>query len=218
MRKFNTYNNMRFARDECYTTAAESNKLVDYLTQNNLIDKKSIIWLPFDNELSNIYKALKTSGYTTILSNLELGLDFYNYEPKQWDIIISNPPFSNRTQLMNRLLSFGKPFIILQGTQFFNNQYAVNHLCQYSDDFQFLLPRSRMNFLTYNETENVVKTSKNAASFYSFWLCYKMNLDKTFNSLKDNGKEKHVEMYDSVGNVIKDNHYSLFTYLDKKGE
>ena len=209
--------NMNVARDECYTTSAESDKLVNYLTENNLINKSMLIWLPFDNELSNIYKSLHQAGYKTILTNLELGLDFYTTEPQEWDVIITNPPFSGRTKLMHRLLSFGKPFIILQATQFFNNQHAVNCLCEFSDDFQFILPRSRMNFLTFNEKENIIKSSKNGASFYSFWLCYKMNLKKSFNAIKDNGKEKIVEKYYQQGNVVKDNHLTLFNYLEKGG-
>ena len=45
--------------DECYTTTCESEKLVDFIIKNNLISKDKIIWLPFDNEYSNIYIALK---------------------------------------------------------------------------------------------------------------------------------------------------------------
>jgi hypothetical protein len=208
----NIYQEMGYvAKDEYYTTTNESEKLIKYLWEYRIVKKDDIIWLPFDNEISNIYKILLKYGYKNIvLSNLEVGLDFYNYEPENWDIIITNPPFSGRTHLMKRLMSFNKPFIILQGTQYFNNQYAVNYLSQFSDDFKFLLPRTRMSFMTYNEDEDIISSSKSGASFYSFWLCYKTKVDKTFTSLKDNGNEKNIERLDLKGNVIVDNHVNLF--------
>lgn len=208
----NVYQEMRFAKDECYTTQCESEKLVNFISP--LVSKDKLIWLPFDNELSNIYKELIKKGYKCILSNLELGLDFYNYEPDQWDMIITNPPFSKRTKLMQRLISFDKPFIILQATQYFNNQKSVNYLCV--KDFQFIMPSSRMSFLTYKEKADMVESSKSGTAFYSFWLCYKIGLQQTFNQLKDSGKEKIIERYDRKGNAIVDNHWNLFTI--EKGE
>ena len=207
----NVYNQMGYkSKDECYTTYIESLKIINYLIENQKINKNMIVWLPFDNELSNIYKVLKEKEFNITISNLEIGLDFYNYEPEKWDLIITNPPFSGRTNLMKRLMSFDKPFVILQATQFFNNQYAVNYLCDNSNHFQFVMPRTRTNFLTYNKDENIIKSSKNGASFYSFWLCYKINLPQTFNTLKDDGREKIVEKYDMQGNTIIDNQLNIF--------
>ena len=208
------YKDMRYARDECYTTSNEAEKLVRYIEKNNLVTKSELIWLPFDNELSNIYKELIKHDFNVITTNLENGQDFYLYQPEQWDLIITNPPFSGRTNLMNRLMSFDKPFIILQATQYFNNQFAVNYLCNYSDDFKFILPRSRMSFLTYKEDENIIRSDRNGASFYSFWLCYKSKLTKTFNQLQDSGKERTIEKYDIQGNVIKDNFQDLFNLTE----
>lgn len=104
--------------DECYTTSNEARKLCDFLFANNLINDK-IIWLPFDTDQSNIYRELNKTHHNIILSSLESGKDFYVYEPPAWDLIISNPPFSNRTALFDRLTSFKKPFIVLQPTYFF---------------------------------------------------------------------------------------------------
>ena len=199
--------------DECYTTRAESDKITNYLVDNNILKNDIRVWMPFDNELSNIYKSLKSIwGGEIILTNLEMGINFYDYEPKEYDILISNPPFKNRTSLMKRLHELDKPFIILQATQFFNNQFAVNYLCNFSEDYQFILPRSRMNFITYNPERDILCSSKNGAAFYSFWLCYRIKLSKTFNSLIDSGKERDVEEYDKQGNVIIDNHMNIFNY------
>ncbi len=200
--------------DECYTTRAESNKIIDYLIENGILKNYKNIWLPFDNEISNIYQSLKNKWKgNIIISNLEMGLDFYNYEPEVYDLILSNPPFKKRTNLFNRLHQIDKPFIILQATQMFNNQKTINYLCQFNNNYQFIFPQSRMNFLTYNPQENIVKSSKNGAAFYSFWLCYKIGLNQTFNSLQDSGKEKEIEKFDKQGNVILDNHQNLFDFI-----
>ena len=199
--------------DECYTSRAESDKVVDYLIDNNILQKYKNIWLPFDNEISNIYQALKSRyNGNIILTNLEMGIDFYNYEPDEYDLILTNPPFKGRTNLFNRLHQLNKPFVILQAAQMFNNQFAVNYLCEYSEDYQFILPRSRMNFLTYNKDEDIVKSSKNGAAFYSFWLCYKIDLEKTFNLVQDNGREKIIEKFDKQGNRIIENHHNIFNW------
>lgn len=205
-----TLMDLQYNNDECYTTRCESDKICSFLYEHNVITDKTIVWLPFDNELSNIYKSVKQYTSKIIISNLEMGLDFYNYEPEHYDMIITNPPFSGRTDLMNRLLSLYKPFVLLQATQFFNNQYAVNLLCDFSNDFQFVLPRGRMSFLRYDQQTDRITNSLGSASFYSFWLCFNMNLPKTFNALKDNGMEKVVEQYVINGDVIKENHLNLF--------
>ncbi len=208
--KINIYQTMA-KKDECYTKKSEADKLRDYLTKHNIIDKDTKIWMPFDNEISAIYRSFAGGGYNNIiLSNLEMGLDFYLYEPIEWDIIITNPPFSGRTSLMKRLIGFNKPFIILQATQFFNNQSAVNYLCEYSNDFKLLLPSSRMSFLTYDKTKDIVISKKTGAAFYSFWLCYKTKVKDTFTTLKDNGLESAIERLDMDGNAIVDNHFNLF--------
>ena len=152
-------------------------------------------------------------GYNVMLSNLENGLDFYDYEPEKWNLIITNPPFSERSKLLKRLVSFGKPFIILQAIQFFNNKNAIKLLC--TNEFRFILPEDRMNFLTYNEKEDIIKSSKNSCAFYSFWLCYKLPLMNVFNYIESNGKEREIEAYDKNGNIIIDNHMNLFNYKEK---
>lgn len=203
----------RVAHDECYTTHCEAEKLAKFICENNLARLDAKIWLPFDNEQSNIYKALKSIGFENlILTNLEQGQDFYITEPPTWDMIITNPPFSGRTRLFKRLLGFGKPFIILQASQMFNNQFVVKYLCDSAHDFQFIMPRSRMNFITYNAKTDRLESHKSGAAFYSFWLCYKIALSASFNFLPDSGREKTIEQFDRHGNVIEDAHYNLFTW------
>lgn len=77
------------------------------------VPKDKIIWCPFDEEWSAFYKRLKEEGYNVVRSSLKDGQDFFTYEPDKWDIIVSNPPFSNKDKVLERLYSFEKPFAIL---------------------------------------------------------------------------------------------------------
>lgn len=212
----NVYQQMRVEKNECYTTTAESEKLVEHLLNNKIVTLETKIWLPFDTEISRIYLTFKKYGFKNLIrTSLAEGLDFYYYEPSDWDIIISNPPFSKRTKLFKRLLSFNKPFIILQGTQMFNNQSVINFLCGHDGKTSFLLPQSRMMFMTYNKKTDTVEANKSGIAFYSFWLCFKIKMGGVFIQLKDNGKEKDIERMDLSGNAVEDSHLNLFNIWEE---
>ena len=44
-----------------------------------------------------------------------MGIDFFNCEVPKCDYIISNPPYSLKTEVFDRLFSIGKPFAMLVG-------------------------------------------------------------------------------------------------------
>ena len=48
-----------------------------------------------------------------IRSILIEGQDFFRYEPENWDILVSNPPFSKKDEVLKRAFSFNKPFALL---------------------------------------------------------------------------------------------------------
>lgn len=153
--------------DEIYTKLSDAQELVKYLKDNNIIDSNTKIWLPFNDwQASNISKALTDNGYINQKLTKD---DFYNLN-ESCDIIISNPPFSKRTKLFTRLMELDKPFILLQPIQAFNNNSFVKMLCEKSNDFGFLCPKSRMGFIV-----NGIEKDKTTA-FYSFWLCYKTKI------------------------------------------
>ena len=55
-----------------------------------------------------------------MFTHIDLGQDFLNFNPQfEFDIIISNPPFSKRTKFFNKLNSYNKPYIMLQPIMFF---------------------------------------------------------------------------------------------------
>lgn len=101
------------------------------------VPKDKIIWCPFDEDWSAYYQTFLENGYNVIRSSLFEGQDFFTYEPKEhWDILISNPPFSKKDEVLKRAFEFNKPFALLlpansiQGKKrfkLFNNQ--IQMLC-----------------------------------------------------------------------------------------
>lgn len=93
--------------DEVYTPFYAVEPLLEFLP------KDKIIWCPFDEEWSAFYQLLTEKGYTVTRSSLKEGQDFFTYEPDNWDLLVSNPPFSKKDSVLQRAFSFNKPFALL---------------------------------------------------------------------------------------------------------
>ena len=100
--------------DECYTPAYGVKPILKYIPENK------IIWCPFDKSSSEFVKLISKTN-PVVNSHIDLGQDFFEYEPEQWDIIISNPPFSGKRLFFERALSFNKPFALLMTNTWLND-------------------------------------------------------------------------------------------------
>lgn len=103
----NGHGNSNKESDECYTPKYAVLPILKY------IEKTDVIWCPFDKKDSEYVKILKENGNKVIYSHIDEGKDFFKYEPENYDIIISNPPFSLADEILERLYHLGKAFIIL---------------------------------------------------------------------------------------------------------
>ena len=103
--------------DEVFTPFYAVEPLLKY------VPKDKVIWMPFDEEWSAYYQLFTKNGYKCIRSSLAEGQDFFTYEPEEhYDIIISNPPFSKKDEVLKRLDELGKPFMILLPTNSLQGQ------------------------------------------------------------------------------------------------
>lgn len=94
--------------DEVFTPMYAVEPLLKY------INRDKIIWCPFDEGWSAFYQTFRKNGYKVIRSCIQEGQDFFEYEPdEEYDIIISNPPFSKKDKVLKRLYELDKPFILL---------------------------------------------------------------------------------------------------------
>ena len=95
--------------DEFYTPAYAIRPLLKYIRKN------SVIWCPFDTAQSNFVKLLRDEGHTVTHTHIRDGADFFQMDTPPCDIIISNPPYSCKTEVLERLFQIGKPFAMLLG-------------------------------------------------------------------------------------------------------
>ncbi len=93
--------------DEAYTPFYAVEPILKYIPAGRTV------WCPFDEEWSAYVRLFRERGYHVVRSSLADGQDFFAYEPEKWDIIVSNPPFSKKDRVLERLYGLGKPFAVL---------------------------------------------------------------------------------------------------------
>ena len=124
-----------------------------------------VVWCPFDTKESEFVRLISKTN-KVIFSHIEEGQDFYNYEPTQhWDCLISNPPFTNKRQIFERALSFGKPMALLMSNTWLNDKYSKWVFYEAGRDMQLLLFDKRIK---YSNPEGVVE---NKITFSSSYYC-----------------------------------------------
>lgn len=97
----------REKNDELYTPDYAIIPLIKYLPKNK------IIWECTDFGESNITKCLKEYGYKVISTHIK-NFNFLIDEPNfEYDIIITNPPYSLKDEFIERCYNLKKPFCLL---------------------------------------------------------------------------------------------------------
>jgi hypothetical protein len=95
------------ASDEVYTPSYAIKPLIKYL---KLFNPDAVIWCPFDLKHSKYVEVLNQAGFKVIYSHIDEGKNFFYYEPEEnYDVIISNPPFSCKDDVLKRLSELDKP-------------------------------------------------------------------------------------------------------------
>ena len=159
--------------DECYTPDYAVKPILEY------IPKDVTVWCPFDTEESQFVKQISKTNPVTY-SHLDKGQDFFQYQPSEWDIIISNPPFSNKKKFFKRALAFNKPFALIMTNTWLND--STPKILFKDKDLQLLMFDKRMEFVNPNGQVN------NKITFSSSYYCWnflpKQIIMKTLNKPK----------------------------------
>ena len=131
--------------DEFYTPEYAVRPILKYLKP------RSTIWCPFDTQESNFVRMLDREGHKVIHSHKNVIVplnvtqhsmvdgDFFYAPEVDCDYIISNPPYSLKNEVFEKLFSLGKPFAMLVGVvglfesqkrfeMFRNNQFEIMYL------------------------------------------------------------------------------------------
>lgn len=95
------------SNDELYTPSYAVEPLVKYLP------KGKTIWECTDFGESQITKVLKDNGYN-VVSTHKKDFDFLKDSPDfEWDMIVTNPPYTLKDEFLERAYSYNKPFAML---------------------------------------------------------------------------------------------------------
>jgi hypothetical protein len=146
---------------DSYDTPLEAWELI--IKKMKTIPKQ--IWSPFYNKDSNgnLKRMLKDININIIHKEK----DFFTYQPKNWDVCIDNPSYSNKEAIIRRLKQLNKPFALLLPIDTLERLY-INELFANEKKFQIIIPKKRYNFSGYQEKNNV--------PFKSCWFTYNMDL------------------------------------------
>lgn len=155
--------------DEFYTPKYAITPILEYLKPN------SNIWCPFDTKESLFVKILRAEGHNVIATHINDGFDFFEYTKKDienWnlDYIISNPPYSLKAEVFERLFELEIPFAMLVGVVglfesqkrfdlFKNNNFEImyfNRRVSYFQDYGDIKPKLNPPFSSVYITSNVL--------------------------------------------------------------
>tara|TARA_Y100000401_G_C8313425_1_gene221104 strand:- start:911 stop:1408 length:498 start_codon:yes stop_codon:yes gene_type:complete len=145
----------------------------DYMTPQsawinikNFIPTDKVIWEAFYGDgASGDY--LKELGFDVIHQEEDF------FENNRGDIVVSNPPFSKKKEVLTRLKELDKPFILILPASTLTTKY-IREL--FRGHIQIIIPRKRIHF-DKKVDGKTPENWRNACNFDCFYYCYKMNLD-----------------------------------------
>ena len=145
--------------DEVYTPSYAVKPIIKYIKPG------SIVWCPFDTVDSAYVEELNAAGFTVIYSHIDDGYNFFEYEPDEYDVIISNPPFSIKDDILRRLNELDKPYAMLMPLPALQGQKRFKYL----KGSQALIFDKRINY--YKDA--LMTKTQDGVSFGSCYLCKK---------------------------------------------
>lgn len=160
-------------KDEYYTPPILVKPILKYIKPN------SVIWCPFDTENSEFVIQLRNEGHKVIYTHIINGEDFFEYEPKEdYDYIISNPPFTKKLKVFDRLYKLNKPFAMICGLPILNYQEVGKFFLD--KELQLLIVDKKVSF------------DGNTASFNNSYFCYRiLPKDIIFYHLENNNTKEN---------------------------
>ena len=107
---------------------------------------------------------VQAGGYEVVHSHIDEGKDFFEYEPEHWDIMISNPPFSKKDEVLERAFSFNKPFALLLPA---NSIQGKARFKIFRNEIQMLCFDARIGFHMNGNMKHVTE----GTAFVSAYFC-----------------------------------------------
>ena len=139
--------------DEFYTPTYAVTPLVQFVPEG------SIIW-ECTSDNNNIAKVFRRAGFTVNETHIHKGFDFLKHKPIfDFDIIITNPPYSLKNDFLKRCYAYNKPFALLLPLTALETKIRGNLYMKHG--LQLLVFDTRIQFL-----------DKNNVWFNASWFCW----------------------------------------------
>lgn len=133
-------------------------------------EKQIKIWCPFDTYESNYVKML-SDKYDVLYTHIDKKEDFFELATQKFvqdiDVIISNPPYSKKTEVFQTLFRLNKPFAMLVGVVGLFESQARFEMFK-NNEFEIMYFNKRVSFFTDFAEQ---KPSANPP-FSSVYVCY----------------------------------------------
>jgi hypothetical protein len=115
---------------------------------------------------------LLKSGRRVLASDISQGVDALVDQPPEWDICVTNPPWSRKSEFLERFYLTGKPFAMLLPCDLVNGK-RTTLFAKYG--LQLIVPSWRVRYLRFDGEKPVEAPSPNTGSA---WFCSGLNLPK----------------------------------------
>jgi len=143
--------------DDFQTPPSALDPLLPYL------DKNKTIWECATGK-GYLVNRLQQEGFKVIATDILTGFDFLTKEPDfDFDIIITNPPYSKKYEFVKRAYEIGKPFAFLLPLTFLETEKRQALFKRYG--VEILLLKKRINFMTPSG-------SGSGSWFATAWFCW----------------------------------------------
>lgn len=120
------------------------------------INPAQIIWDPFYCE-GLCKRFMNELGFSRFINQPQ---DAYETHPEEFDVIVTNPPFSQKKKAVEYLLSFNKPTFILLPISCLATQWMQ----KLNETFKLIVPPKRIHFLL--DGEQTKENTFDCAWFY----------------------------------------------------
>ena len=130
----------------------------------DFIPKNKVLWEPFYGD-GKSGENLRELGFEVIHKQI----DFFEHD--LGEILISNPPYTKKKEVFQRLKSLGKPFIMLVPTTVLHTMYFKETF--WDENIQLIIPYRKRQFYSPKKP-----LKKDGCSFYTLYICWKIGLEK----------------------------------------
>lgn len=154
--------------------------IFDFMQRHN-INRKLVVYCPFDTEESEYVRYFKENGAEVIHGDIKTGQNFFDNPIPECDLVISNPPFSRKREIFSKLFAAGIPFALLMNLQAMQYQEMGQLFVeeqQRTEAIQFIIPDKKVSF------------DGHTSAFCSGYYCWKFVEKTSFVHLPHNNSGK----------------------------